>query len=66
MIFAVLAALSFAVAILMHCFGWSSGKVDVELFALLGLLGVALHLAGFGGYVAGRWNGRNGTGTRAG
>ena len=45
--FAVLAALSFAISVLMHAFGWSSGKVDVTLFLLIGLLCVALHLCGF-------------------
>jgi hypothetical protein len=55
MLFAILAALSFAIGLLMHMFGWSSGKVDVLLFALIGLLCVALHLAGFGGYVTGRF-----------
>ena len=55
--FAGLAALFFAVATLMHCFGWGSGKVDVTLFALLGLLGIALHLAGFGGFVTTRFRG---------
>ena len=38
----LLSALCFGIAILMHAFGWSSGKVDVELFALFGLLFLAL------------------------
>ena len=37
-----LSALCFALAVLMHAFGWGSGKVDVELFTLLGLLFLAL------------------------
>jgi len=37
-----LAALFFAIAVLMHFFGWGSGHVDVTLFALLGLLCLAL------------------------
>lgn len=57
MFFAALAALWFAIATLMHCFGWSSGKVDVALFVLLGLLCIALHLCGFGGYVTDRFRG---------
>ena len=43
--FAFFAALCFALATLMHLFGWGSGHVDVLLFELLGLLCVALHLA---------------------
>jgi hypothetical protein len=43
--FAFIAALSFGIATLMHLFGWGSGKVDVLLFELLGLLAVALHMA---------------------
>lgn len=37
-----LAALAFALAILMHLFGWSHGTVDVTLLALTGLLCLAL------------------------
>jgi hypothetical protein len=37
-----LAALAFAIAVLMHLFGWSHGHVDVTLFALIGLLCLAL------------------------
>ena len=33
---------AFAVAILMHLLGWGSGKIDVELFTLIGLLCLAL------------------------
>ena len=40
MIFA--AALSFAIAILMHLFGWSHGVIDVTLFELIGLFCLAL------------------------
>jgi hypothetical protein len=50
--FAIIGVIFFAIATLMHLFGWSSGKVNVLLFELLGLLCVALHLA-FGGYTAG-------------
>ena len=60
--FAVVAAILFAIAVLMHAFGWSSGKVDVALFALLGLLCAALHLAGFGSYVGRRFGRRTDAG----
>jgi hypothetical protein len=39
---AVLAVIAFAIAILMQLFGWSHGHVDVTLFALIGLLCLAL------------------------
>ena len=38
------AVVAFALATLMHLFGWGSGKVDVLLFILIGLLCAALHL----------------------
>lgn len=41
----VLAAICFGIAILMHLFGWSDGRVDWELFALLGLLCMVLPVA---------------------
>jgi hypothetical protein len=37
-----IAALSFAIAILMHLFSWSHGVIDVTLFELTGLLCLAL------------------------
>jgi len=37
-----LSALAFAIAILMHLFGWGHGVIDVTLFALIGLLCLAL------------------------
>ena len=37
-----IAAVAFAIAILMHLFGWSHGVVDVTLFELIGLLCLAL------------------------
>ena len=43
--FAVAAFISFAIAILMHLFGWQAGKVDVLLFELIGLLCIAGALA---------------------
>ena len=42
--FGVLAAVAFAIAVLMHVFGWGSGKADVTTFALIGLLCLCLHL----------------------
>jgi hypothetical protein len=37
-----IAVLAFALAILMHLFGWSHGVIDVTLFELIGLLCLAL------------------------
>lgn len=37
-----LSALCFALAVLMHLFGWGHGVIDVTLFMLLGLLFLAL------------------------
>lgn len=37
-----IAALAFAIAVLMHVFGWSHGVIDVTLFELTGLLFLAL------------------------
>ena len=44
--FGIAAVIAFAIATLMDLFGWGSGKVTVTLFALLGLLFLALHVAG--------------------
>lgn len=38
----VLSVVCFGIAVLMHLFGWGSGKIDVELFMLLGMLFLAL------------------------
>jgi hypothetical protein len=38
----LIAILAFAIALLMHLFGWGSGKVDVLTFTLIGLLCLAL------------------------
>lgn len=38
----ILSAVFFGIAILMHLLGWGSGKIDVELLTLLGLLCLAL------------------------
>jgi hypothetical protein len=37
-----ISAAAFAIAILMHLLGWGSGKIDVDLFTLIGLLCLAL------------------------
>ena len=37
-----IAAFAFAIAILMHLFGWSHGVIDVTLLTLIGLLCLAL------------------------
>jgi hypothetical protein len=39
---AVASVVAFAIALLMHLFGWGSGKVDVLLFTLIGFLCLAL------------------------
>lgn len=43
--FAVLAVIAAAIAVLMHAFGWGTGKADVLLFGMLTLLFIAAHLA---------------------
>lgn len=53
--FGIAAIVAFAIALLMHAFGWGSGKVDVLLFELAGFLLLALHL------VTGWWPNRRGT-----
>ena len=52
--FAVAAVIAAIIAILMHVFGWGSGKVDVLLFELLAVAGIAAHLV-WGVYP---WRGR--------
>ena len=42
--FGVAAVVAFALALLMHLFGWGSGKADAATFALGGFLLLALHL----------------------
>jgi hypothetical protein len=41
--FGVAAVIAFVIALLMHLFGWGSGKVDVDLFTLIGLVCLAAH-----------------------
>lgn len=55
----LIAIISFAIALLMHIFGWGAGKVDVLTFTLLGLL--CLALSGVGPVIRVPWN-RNRTG----
>jgi hypothetical protein len=43
-----LAAFFFAIAVLMHLLGWGSGKIDVTLFELIGLLCLALSFCPWG------------------
>ena len=56
MLFAILAVIAFALALLLHLIGHGVARyvLDAEL---VGFLCLALHLAGFGGYVAGRFRG---------
>jgi hypothetical protein len=42
--FGLIAIVAFAIALLMHLFGWGSGKIDDTLFLYIGLLALALHL----------------------
>jgi hypothetical protein len=45
--FGIAAVVAFVVAFLMHCFGWGSGKVDVDFFVILGLVFLAMHSCGW-------------------
>jgi hypothetical protein len=42
--FGIASIVAFAIALLMHLFGWGSGKVDETLFTLIGLLCLAVHV----------------------
>jgi len=42
--FGILAIVAFAIALLMHLFGWGSGKIDVALFTLIGFLCLTVHV----------------------
>jgi hypothetical protein len=42
--FGIASIIAFAIALLMHLFGWGSGKVDETLFTLIGLLCLAVHV----------------------
>jgi hypothetical protein len=51
---AIIAAVLFAIALLLHLSGLSLGPLDVTFFELAGLVAVALHLAGVGASFRGR------------
>jgi hypothetical protein len=53
-IVAVIAAVMFALALLLHVSGLSLGPLDATFFELAGLLCVALYLAGVGTTMRGR------------
>jgi hypothetical protein len=42
--FGVVSIIAFVIAVLMHLFGWGSGKVTAELFLLIGLACLAVHV----------------------
>ena len=45
---AIIAAVLFGIALLLHLAGLSLGPLDVTFFELAGLIAAALHLAGIG------------------
>lgn len=51
---AIIAAVLFVIALLLHLSGLSLGPLDVTFFELAGLVAVALHLAGVGASYRGR------------
>ena len=51
---AIIAAVLFVIALLLHLSGLSLGPLDVTFFELAGLVAVALHLAGVGASFRGR------------
>jgi hypothetical protein len=51
---AIIAAVLFAIALLLHLAGLSLGPLDVTFFQLAGLIAAALHLAGIGASYRGR------------
>ncbi|WP_432987834.1 hypothetical protein [Dactylosporangium sp. CA-233914] len=54
--FAVIAAILFAVALLIDLLGAGTGPIlDVGTLSLAGFLCIALHLAGAGTWTSGRW-----------
>ena len=57
--FAVIAAILFAVALIIDLLGANTGPIlDVGTLSLAGFLCVALHLAGAGTYASSRWSSR--------
>lgn len=54
--FAVIAAILFAIALLIDLLGANTGPIfDPGTLSLAGFLCIALHLAGAGAWTAGRW-----------
>jgi hypothetical protein len=51
---AIIAAVLFAIALLLHLGGLSLGPLDATFFELAGLIAAALHLAGIGTSYRGR------------
>ena len=51
--FGIASIVAFAIALVMHVAGWGSGVLDVELFTLIGLLCLAIHLSVSWGHRAG-------------
>jgi hypothetical protein len=51
---AIVAAVLFVIALLLHLSGLSLGPLDVTFFELAGFVAVALHLAGVGANYRGR------------
>ena len=51
---AIVAAVLFVIALLLHLSGLSLGPLDATFFELAGLVAVALHLAGIGASFRGR------------
>lgn len=51
---AIVAAVLFGIALLLHLANLSLGPLDTEFFWLAGLVAVALHLAGVGAHYRGR------------
>jgi len=51
---AIIAAVLFGIALLLHLANLSLGPLDTEFFWLAGLVAVALHLAGVGAHYRGR------------
>jgi len=57
-VFAIIAAVLFALALIFKLASTSLGVIDATALMLAGLLCVALHLAGAGSWGGGRWRTR--------
>ncbi|MFI5909010.1 hypothetical protein [Dactylosporangium sp. NPDC051541] len=63
--FAVIAAILFAVALLVDLLGADTGPIfDAGTLSLAGFLCIALHLAGVGAWTSSRWGNRRRAGRR--